>query len=545
MASSRLSVSTATRWLRGLFCAVLLALGAQLIAPTPARADSADINAAARSVVRVVIVLRDNSGYDVIGHGTGFAVTPTLIVTNAHVLAPLLEDDRLRLGVVPAQGRTGYFARIVRVASDVDLALIELTEQASLPVATLYTGRVEDGSDVFAVGYPANVDQALGQGLNGLVSPQAPVKSRGQISGGRSSTEYDTLLHTAPIGTGNSGGPLLDACGRVVGVNSFGTISDNGSDSEFYFAVSMREMLPFLRKAGVAIHSNALPCRSLAEFDANETARQMREAAAQQARAEALAAERSLAAERAARRSELESIESSETLMGLAGVMLVLMMLGAIGGMHFYDKRESEQATACAIFAVLCLAGSIAAWTARPSVDEIVERSADAERAAMKEVADAQQPDSLIDKGKFTCTFRPERSRVTVSTTNDVSVDWSPDGCMAERSQYGLSSGEWARVVVSDSDQTISINRYDPQARVYSVDRYLVDLSTMEAARKARAQYQAPACGAGTDAARTLGEDQQAIRALLPDQANERLVYACEPAAIAASATDKTDQDAK
>lgn len=538
MALPRISVFSFAPAIRSLLCAMLMVLGTLGIAPAPAYADSADINAAARSVVRVVIVLRDNSGYDVIGHGTGFAVTPTLIVTNAHVLAPLIEDDRLRLGVVPAQGRTGYFARITRVSNEVDLALIELTEKASLPVATLYTGRVEDGSDVFAVGYPANVDDALGLGLNGLVSPQAPVKSRGQVSGGRTSTQFDTLLHTAPIGTGNSGGPLLDACGRVVGVNSFGTISDNGSDSEFYFAVSMRELAPFLRKAGVPAHYNALPCQSLSEYDADERARQLLEAAAQQARIEATAAERRLKAERAARRAELEALDQRETLMGLAGLMLVLMVLGAAGGMHFYNRGEREQGAASAIFALLCLVGCLAAWFSRPTVSEIEERSAAAERAAMAEVPDVTPPDSLVDKGHFVCRFRPERSRVTVSGTSDVALAWSPDGCINERSQYGLSGQEWARITVSERDQTVSINRYDPHGRSFQIDRYLVDLATMDAVRKARGEFQAPACGAGEDAARELGEEQEAIRALLPKLPNERLVFGCEPAPISADPTE-------
>jgi len=528
--------------LRLIICAVLLACTVQMAAPAPARADSGDINAAARSVVRVVIVLRDNSGYDVIGHGTGFAVTSKLIVTNAHVLAPLLEDDRLRLGVVPAQGRTGYFAKIVRVSSDVDLALIELTENASLPVATLYTGRVEDGADVFAVGYPANVDEALGLGLNGLVSPQAPVKSRGQVSGGRSASQFDTILHTAPIGTGNSGGPLLDACGRVVGVNSFGTISDNGSDSEFYFAVSMQELAPFLRKAGVRAQTNGLACQSLSDFDADERARQLREAAAQQARLEATTAERRLRAERASRRAELIALDERETLVGLSGLMLVLMVLGAVGGMHFYDRNERQQGLACAIFTLLCFVGILAAWFSRPTVDEIEERASAAERAAMAEVPTAQPTDSLVDKGSFVCRFKPERSRVTVSSTQEVELAWAPDGCVNERSQYGLYSGNWSRIAISDGDQTVSINRYDPQGRTLSIDRYLVDLSTMDAVRAARTQYQAPACGAGSEAASQLGEDQEAIRALLPKSPNERLVFGCEPAPANSSKQDESEK---
>lgn len=530
--------------LRALLCAVLLACALVAVVPSSARADSGDINAAARSVVRVVIVMRDNEGYDVIGHGTGFAVSPTLIVTNAHVIAPLLDDDRLRLGVVPAQGRTGYFARIRRVSNGVDLALIELTEKASLPVSTIYTGRVEDGSDVFAVGYPANVDEALGLGLNGLVSPQAPVKSRGQVSGGRTSTQFDTILHTAPIGVGNSGGPLLDSCGRVVGVNSFGTISDNGSDSEFYFAVSVRELAPFLREAGVTSHTNAQPCRSLSDFDAEENARAMREAAANQIRQEAVTAERRAKAERAARRAELEALDERETLLGLAGLMLVLFVLGAIGTMHLYDREQREQALACGIFTTLCFAAILVAWFSRPGVDEIERRSEEAEKTAMAAVPPAPATEPLVDKGRFVCRFRPERSRVTVSSSQDLSLQWSPDGCVNERNQYGQSGGAWSRIAVADGEQTVSVNRYDPQGRVFTIDRYLVDLPTMDAVRKARAQFQAPACGAGAEAATQLGDEQEAIRALLPKAPNERLVFACEPAPTGAKATGKAPAQA-
>ena len=520
---------------RGFAAALLLALAAagSLLGGVPAaRADTADINAAARSVVRVVIVMRDASGYDVIGHGTGFAVTPTLIVTNAHVLAPLMEDDRLRLGIVPAQGRTGYFARIVRIAGEVDLALVELTEDASLPASTLYSGRVEDGQDVYAVGYPANVDQALGLGLNGLVSPQPPVKTRGQVSAGRTSADYDTILHTAAIGVGNSGGPLLDPCGRVVGVNAFGTISDNGSDSEFYFAVSMRELAPFLRAAGVTPRTTATECRSLADLDAEEAARSLREDADRRARIAAAANQRSLAAEKAARMAELEAIDERETLMGLAGLMVVFAMMGGLGGIYLLDNGRREQAVAAGAFAGFSLLAALASWIARPSISDIVTRGDDAQRSVMTARGEAKLPSPSVDRGRFICRFQPDRSRVTVSTSNDIDLQWSEDGCVNGRTQYGLSSDGWTRIMVPGNEQTVSVSRYDPATRMLRTDRFFLDLNTMSAAREARAAYQAPACDAGEDAARDLGDQQQAIRQLLPETPNERLVYSCEPGAI-------------
>jgi len=209
----------------------LIALIALLIAallPQGALADPADIAAASRSVVRVVLISRDGNGVQLIGHGSGLAVAPDLVLTNAHVVAPLAEDPGMKAGIVPSQGKTGYFAKVVAYSPRNDLALLRLADKGVLAPATLFTGAVTDGADVYAVGYPGNVDQAQGLDPADLMSPTAPVKTRGAVSAGRSTRSFDTILHTAPIGSGNSGGPLLDSCGRVIGANSFGTVSDTG-----------------------------------------------------------------------------------------------------------------------------------------------------------------------------------------------------------------------------------------------------------------------------------------------------------------------------
>ncbi|MEO0033207.1 MAG: hypothetical protein RIS94_2965, partial [Pseudomonadota bacterium] len=202
-----------------------------LLLSRAALADPADIAAASRGVVRVVLVQSDGTNARLVGHGTGFAIAPDLVLTNAHVVQDLRQDDTLIAGVVPPQGRGGYPARIVAFSPGNDLALLKVGEGGRLPALSLFPGPVTDGEEVAAVGYPGNVDLAQGLSLGDLVSPQEAVKTRGYVSAGRSSRQYDTILHTAPIGAGNSGGPLLDSCGRVIGVNSFGTISDNGTDS--------------------------------------------------------------------------------------------------------------------------------------------------------------------------------------------------------------------------------------------------------------------------------------------------------------------------
>jgi serine protease Do len=182
------------------FLHLLVALAALFAAPL-ARAEPADIAAASRGVVRVVLVASDGESVQYVGHGSGFAIAPTLVVTNAHVVADAREDDSMLIGVVPSEGATGYLARVVAYSPRNDLALLRLVDKGTIAPLALFPGAVEDGAEVFAVGYPGNVDLAQGLSLAEVVEPQAAVKTRGYLSAGRSSRQFETLLHTAP---GNS-----------------------------------------------------------------------------------------------------------------------------------------------------------------------------------------------------------------------------------------------------------------------------------------------------------------------------------------------------
>ncbi|MET0251307.1 MAG: trypsin-like peptidase domain-containing protein, partial [Novosphingobium sp.] len=112
--------------------AFLALLCACFLLPSSALADPADIAAASRGVVRVVLVSRDGDNVSYVGHGSGFAVTPTLVVTNAHVVAALHEDDTMIAGIVPSEGASGYLARLVAYSPRNDLALLELVDKGAL-----------------------------------------------------------------------------------------------------------------------------------------------------------------------------------------------------------------------------------------------------------------------------------------------------------------------------------------------------------------------------------------------------------------------------
>ncbi|WP_152435071.1 serine protease [Erythrobacter sp. THAF29] len=503
----------------------------------PAHADSGDVDAAARGVVRVVIVNQSGEELIPVSHGSGFAVTPTRIVTNAHVIREALQDDTLRIGIVPSDAEDSAFARPISVSPRNDLALLEIVDSSlRLPPLTIAGGVSGDMGEVSAVGYPMNVDLAQGLEISDIFNAQPPVKSRGFLSGQRPSRQFDTILHTAPIARGNSGGPLLDGCGRVLGVNSFGADSA-GSDAEFYFAVSLRELLPFLRANDIEPRTSSLPCRSIDELNAAERARFEAERAAARAKVEAREAELREARADARIKAQLEVMEERDNAMAVA-LILLLIGIGAgyaatqLRASYRADPEANEPAQNRAMVAAglsgAAIIATVLVWITRPGYDEVEDRVA----AVLEELeangdGDGGPPVSVAGDGTLICTFVPERSRVTGARTDDVEFDWAADGCVNGRTQYGLTNGEWTRVFVPNDEEAVSVNTYDPATRTFRTDRYLLGSAAMRAAREVRSEYTPPACGV-TDAARILGEQQSAVLALLPDRPNERLVYRCE-----------------
>lgn len=510
------------------FAALVAALVLALAMPRPLAADPADIAAAARSVARVVLIGGYGDQVGLIGHGSGVAIAPDVILTNAHVIGPVAQDDTVRVGVVPPEGSGGSFARVLAVSPANDLALLKL-ERGTLPAAALFTGAVGDGSAVFAVGYPGNVDQAQGLDIADIMEPTAPVKTQGTVSGGRSSKAFETILHTASIGAGNSGGPLVDGCGRVIGINSFGTLSGDG-DSEFYFAVSMREISRFLTGAGIKPRTTGAPCRSLADLDRAEAQRRAGQDARDAEAARDSALRQTLTAGQAQRAAQFEIIAERENQAALAMVALVLALGAAGAWVRMGDKGRTRDARIAAAIGAALVLGALVAWLTRPSfadIDERAARLAEGPQAGAKEEGQAKREVA----GDLVCVLDPDRSRLTVSDGEDVRFTWRKDGCVNGATQYGQSGGEWLRVLGPSGDQAVSVVRFDPAAGTWSNDRYLLDAGALATFRSARVGTKPPACGAAPGAIADFGSAQSALAASLPQAPNERLVYRCTRAA--------------
>ncbi len=150
----------------------------------------------------VVRVLSTACGLGV--EGSGWAVEPDLIVTNAHVVAGA--DDT----TVTTQGGVELAATPVYYSPDQDLALLKVN--AVLPTLQV-SSRRSQGAEAAVLGYPENGPYTVEAARLGETRPTVSEDSYGNGPINRTITALRGYVRS-----GNSGGPLVDVHGRVVGV---------------------------------------------------------------------------------------------------------------------------------------------------------------------------------------------------------------------------------------------------------------------------------------------------------------------------------------
>jgi S1-C subfamily serine protease len=189
-------------------------------APAPAaqRSARADVIAAARAGVVFLLVDTPRG----LGSGTGLVVSADgRILTNEHVVR-----DARSILVALADGRR-FQGTVVRADAGLDLAVVKAEGAVGLPTLSLGdSDAMRQGDEVVALGYP--LSNVLGVDLSatrGIIS-----RVRVNLAGAFTT---DVIQMDASLNPGNSGGPLLDAAGRVVGVNSAGLRNAQG----VFFAV--------------------------------------------------------------------------------------------------------------------------------------------------------------------------------------------------------------------------------------------------------------------------------------------------------------------
>lgn len=204
------------------------------------------------SVVRIAVMRNDYY----VGSGSGFAVgrgDDIYIITNWHVIAfdnPEVEDVKFR--VYFAEDR--YMpATLKGTSAGRDLAILKpVNPIPGLKPLALQTGEVKTGAAGYALGFPGSADDIAGAFLTGK---DAITITNGIVSGIRSFSIGDNsrpntqILQTnIAISGGNSGGPLLDSGGNVIGINTLGATTD----SNLFACVHVQELAEYLDISHIA-----------------------------------------------------------------------------------------------------------------------------------------------------------------------------------------------------------------------------------------------------------------------------------------------------
>jgi S1-C subfamily serine protease len=164
--------------------------------------------------------------------GTGFLVAPGALMTNAHVVAGVNEPT------VQIDGRSVQ-ARVVYYNPDVDIAVLHFYGTGGTPLHLVDNGAANE--KVAVIGYPEdgplNVQAAR---------IRAQIRLRSQNIYGKGPVLRDTFSLRGLIRPGNSGGPIVDGDGRVVGVVFAASVTDASTG----YALTASQVAPYIKYAG-------------------------------------------------------------------------------------------------------------------------------------------------------------------------------------------------------------------------------------------------------------------------------------------------------
>ncbi|CBS90928.1 trypsin-like peptidase domain-containing protein [Azospirillum lipoferum] len=227
-----------------------------------------DVKSVEQSVVRLVRY-SDNQQK---AFGTGFVVSNGgYIATNRHVVG-CNSKEKCHVKMFVQQGSTQdrvdlLSTELIALDLELDLALLRLNNTLLHPLP-LAMEEPEKGARVHAFGFPVAGDTGIGG--SGLSNPTLTEGIISRVETGRWDTSSGSTLrlvqHTANINRGNSGGPLLDDCGRVVGINTALPRPERLPDGTFlqpngiYFASHAGSLADLLKRSNLSFEAQSSSC---------------------------------------------------------------------------------------------------------------------------------------------------------------------------------------------------------------------------------------------------------------------------------------------
>jgi S1-C subfamily serine protease len=170
------------------------------------------------------------------------------ILTNNHVI-----EDAETVLVTLAGGKEPYPAKVVGRDISSDIAVLKIDAPASelFPITVGTSENLRVGQRVYTLGNPFGFDGTLTTGIISNLNRTLPSRQKGR--------EMKSIIQTdAPMNPGNSGGPLLDTRGQMIGMN-VAIASTSGQNSGLGFAIPanrIRQIVPQLIQQGKVIRAD-------------------------------------------------------------------------------------------------------------------------------------------------------------------------------------------------------------------------------------------------------------------------------------------------
>ena len=231
------------------------------------RADFSEAVVAKAKEATVMVVIFDGNG-QMNGLGSGFVVNKRGdVITNHHVVE---SADSVECWYLAGTTLSRRNASVVHTRSSADLAVIRMENMSGVTPLAVASSKLKSAQRVMSVGHPGtlietsaktgqssieeNADSVLSKDEASLYDPATFTGDVGKLmplesEGGGS---YAGIAHGAKISQGNSGGPLIDEQGRVVGINvAVSTLLAGATD--YSYAIEASELRDFCSDVGVSL----------------------------------------------------------------------------------------------------------------------------------------------------------------------------------------------------------------------------------------------------------------------------------------------------
>jgi S1-C subfamily serine protease len=162
-----------------------------------------------------------------LSQGSGFAIAKGLFMTNYHVV-----EGATYFLIIDSTGREHYVQGVVKYDADLDMAVLKTEEQTNIkPVVIGSKNTVNKGDSIFAIGSPQGLQNSISDGSIKAFTDE-PYGAGKKLS---------IIEFNAAITHGNSGGPLFDKSGKVIGI-----VTAMAEDAKDKYAVAIDHAKPWI-----------------------------------------------------------------------------------------------------------------------------------------------------------------------------------------------------------------------------------------------------------------------------------------------------------